>query len=49
MIYVLVLVVQVATMLILGAHFFSTGQWRLGVAQALLAAVTAVLYSDFQI
>lgn len=40
-----VLVVQVTTFLVLGAMFMQAGHWRLGVAQFLLAAVQAVIYS----
>ncbi len=39
-----VLVVQVATFVALGAAFLAEGQWRLGTAQLLLAAVQAVVY-----
>jgi hypothetical protein len=39
------LTVQVVSLVGLGAHFLAIGQWRLGVAQILLAGVTAVLYS----
>lgn len=39
------LIVQVATFGLLGALFISQGQYRLGSAQLLLAAVQAVLYS----
>lgn len=39
------LVVQVGTFLALGAVFCAEGQTRLGVAQLLLAAVQAVIYS----
>lgn len=41
-----VLVAQVATYLTLGVYFLAAGNWRLGVAQLLLAAVQAVLFSD---
>lgn len=41
----IVLALQVATFLWLGMHFLLSGQWRLGVAQVLLAAVQAVIYS----
>lgn len=40
-----VLAVQVATFAALGALFLHQGQWRLGVAQMLLAVVQAVIYS----
>lgn len=43
--FVLILVVQVATFVSLGAYFCSTGSWRLGVSQVLLAVVQAVIYS----
>lgn len=39
------LVIQIATMLYLGVWFIRADQARLGIAQFLLAAVTAVLYS----
>lgn len=39
------LAVQVFTMVAMGCIFIRHGQWRLGVAQLLLAAVTAVVYS----
>lgn len=41
-----VLGAQVVTYLILGVYFLSVGNWRLGVAQLLLAAVQGVLFSD---
>lgn len=40
-----VLTIQVATFVALGAMFLAAGDWRLGVAQLLLAAVQAVIYS----
>lgn len=40
-----VLAVQVATFVVLGAYFLAAGNWRLGVAQILLAAVQAIIYS----
>jgi hypothetical protein len=40
-----VLVVQIATFVALGAAFCARGDVRLGVAQLLLAAVQAVVYS----
>lgn len=40
-----VLVVQVATFVLLGLIFLRDGDWRLGMAQVLLAAVQAVIYS----
>jgi hypothetical protein len=39
------LTIQVATFLVLGGLFLAAGQWRLGLAQLLLAGVQAVLYS----
>lgn len=39
------LVLQVGTFLGLGTHFLASGQWRLGTAQLLLAAVQGVLYT----
>ena len=41
-----VLAIQVATYLPLGWYFYSTGNWRLCVAQWLLAIVQAVIYSE---
>jgi uncharacterized membrane protein len=41
----LVLGVQVVTFLALGIAFAAAGQWRLGTAQLLLAAVQTVVYS----
>ena len=41
----LVLSVQVMTFVILGLAFISSGQWRLGVSQLLLATVQALIYS----
>lgn len=41
----IVLAAQVVTFLALGAHFLLIGDWRLGIAQMLLAAVQAVIYS----
>jgi hypothetical protein len=40
-----VLAVQVGTFVALGGWFFTAGQWRLGLAQFLLAAVQAIIYS----
>lgn len=40
-----VLSIQVATFVWLGIHFLAAGNWRLGTAQLLLAAVQAVIYS----
>ena len=40
------LAIQVATFLALGGMFLGAGSWRLGVAQLLLAAVQAVIYSE---
>lgn len=37
--------IQVATFLALGCLFLSAGDWRLGVAQLLLAAVQAIIYT----
>lgn len=39
------IVVQVCTFVGLGLVFLSSGQWRLGVAQLLLAVVQAVIYA----
>lgn len=39
------LLVQIATFIALGCGFLAAGQWRLGVAQLLLAIIQAVLYS----
>ena len=41
----IILAIQVATFLALGGMFLAAGQWRLGVAQFLLAAVQAIIYS----
>lgn len=41
----LVLAVQVATFVALGIYFIADGNWRLGVAQLLLAVVQAVIYA----
>jgi hypothetical protein len=40
-----ILTLQVATFAALGGAFFAEGQWRLGAAQLLLAAVQGVVYS----
>lgn len=40
-----VLVVQVLTFVVLGVWFLQHHNWRLGVAQLLLAVVQAVIYS----
>lgn len=40
-----ILAVQVATFLALGVYFLAAGDWRLGTAQLLLAAVQGVIYS----
>lgn len=40
-----ILAIQVATFLALGGCFLAAGDWRLGTAQVLLAAVQAVIYS----
>ena len=45
MIWIGVLVVQVATFVALGVYFLTHGNVRLGVAQLLLAVVQAVIYS----
>lgn len=45
MIWWAVLVIQVATFVALGAYYVSHGNYRLGVAQLLLAVVQAVIYS----
>jgi hypothetical protein len=42
---VALLVIQVLTLVGLGACFLTAGEWRLGVAQLLLAVVQAVIYS----
>lgn len=39
------LLIQVATFVALGVLFLAAGDWRLGVAQLLLAAVQGVIYS----
>jgi hypothetical protein len=39
------LAIQVATFVALGVLFLAGGQLRLGIAQLLLAAVQAVIYS----
>lgn len=39
------LIIQVASYVALGALFFTQGNWRLGVAQWLLACVQGVLFS----
>ena len=39
------LAVQVAPFVGLGIFFLRDGQWRLGLAQVLLAVVQAVIYS----
>lgn len=41
----IVLGVQIATFLVLGAYYITTGNVHLGIAQLLLAAVQAVVYS----
>lgn len=38
-------VVQVTTFIALGCLLLAAGEWRLGAAQLLLAAVQAVVYS----
>lgn len=40
-----ILIVQVGTFVVLGAMFCAQGDYRLGVAQLLLAAVQAVIYA----
>lgn len=45
MLFWLVLYVQVATFVFLGGYFLTIGEWRLGLAQILLAAVQAIIYS----
>lgn len=40
-----ILVIQVMTFVSLGVLFLTVGDWRLGVAQLLLAAVQAIIYS----
>lgn len=40
-----ILLVQVLTFIALGIIFLTDGQWRLGTAQLLLAAVQAIIYS----
>jgi len=42
---VFLVAVQAFTMVCLGVIFLRRGDWRLGVAQLLLAAVTWVIYS----
>ena len=37
--------IQVATFVALGGVFLHRGDWRLGTAQLMLAAVQAVIYS----
>lgn len=39
------LTVQIATFVGLGIHFLAAGDWRLGSAQLLLAAVQGIIYS----
>jgi hypothetical protein len=41
-----VLFIQVITFVVLGVYYLTVNQWRLGVAQLLLAAVQAVIYSE---
>ncbi len=38
-------ILQGGTFVVLGAILLAEGEWRLGVAQWLLAAVTVVVYS----
>lgn len=40
-----ILTIQVATFVALGVHFLTLGDWRLGTAQLLLAAVQGVIYT----
>ena len=40
-----ILAVQVTTFVLLGVRFIVDGDWRLGVAQLLLAGVQGVIYS----
>lgn len=40
-----ILLIQVGTFLALGGIFLAAGEWRLGVAQLLLAGVQGVIYS----
>ena len=40
-----VLIAQLVTFVLLGALFLASGEWRLGTAQLLLAAVQGVIYS----
>jgi len=40
-----ILVIQVLTFAALGAIFCAEGQWRLGIAQLMLAGVQAIIYS----
>jgi hypothetical protein len=40
-----ILLIQVASFVGLGILFIAAGQWRLGVAQILLAAVQLIIYS----
>jgi hypothetical protein len=42
---VVLVLIQAITMVGLAYLFYRSGQWRLGTAQLLLAAVTAVLYT----
>jgi hypothetical protein len=44
-ILIFVLTVQVLTFIQLGVWFLSHGNWRLGIAQLLLSAVQAIIYS----
>lgn len=41
-----VLVIQILTFVILGIYYLGIGHWRLGIAQLLLAAVQAIIYSE---
>ena len=41
----LILALQVLTFIALGILFMREGQWRLGIAQALLAAVQLIIYT----
>jgi len=44
--FALVLGIQVATFVARGIHLIASGDWRLGIAQLLLAGVQAVIYSE---
>ncbi len=40
-----VLAIQISTFAVLGIYFLSRGNWRLGIAQLLLCAVQALIFS----